>query len=47
MPHSITHNNACLALFNKKWGIPIAKRHPPQVVVIDDGLRRLRAGRCR
>jgi hypothetical protein len=25
----------------------IAKRHLPQVVVIDDGLRRLRTGRCR
>ena len=24
MPHSITHNDACLALFNKKWGIPFA-----------------------
>jgi len=22
MPHSITHNDACLALFNKNWGIP-------------------------
>ena len=22
MPHSISHSDACLRLFNKKWGIP-------------------------
>jgi hypothetical protein len=22
MPHSISHSDACLCLFNKKWGIP-------------------------
>jgi len=23
MPHSINHGDACLAYFNKIWGIPI------------------------
>jgi hypothetical protein len=23
MPHSIIHGNACLAYFNKIWGIPV------------------------
>ena len=27
MPHSISHSDACLRLFNKKWGIPLFHRH--------------------
>src|ERR1700694_5645232 len=23
MPHSMSHSDACLRLFNKKWGIPV------------------------
>jgi len=25
MPHSIIHGNACLAYFNKIWGIPTSR----------------------
>jgi hypothetical protein len=27
MPHSINHGDACLAYFNKIWGIPGASQH--------------------
>ena len=34
MPHSIIHGNACLAYFNKIWGIPIARVCTPRRTTI-------------
>ena len=45
MPHSISHSDACLRLFNKKWGIPLhwlclrlvalGQRRPPHAFPAD------------
>jgi hypothetical protein len=32
MPHSINHGDACLAYFNKIWGIP-SRRRPLQIIL--------------
>jgi hypothetical protein len=45
MPHSIPHNDACLALFNKNWGIPPSCFHKRHFLMLmcNDRLARLRS----
>jgi len=40
MPHSINHSDACLRLFNKKWGIPktLGIELPPLLVARADNV---------
>jgi hypothetical protein len=42
MPHSINHGDACLAYFNKIWGIPVTLRQGQQQPFLPSRHRRLR-----